>query len=89
MSADVRPGTAHGLDQIQHEETGGFEGLTGRERQVLVLVSDGCSTKEVAARLGITFKTAACHRSRIMAKFGVHNSVGLVRIAIRKGLVES
>jgi DNA-binding CsgD family transcriptional regulator len=61
--------------------------LTHREQEVLILIADGLSTKAIAARLKITFKTAACHRSRIMAKCGVHNAAGLVRVAIEKGLI--
>lgn len=64
-----------------------FEHLTRREREVLKLVAEGCSTKEIAARLGIAFKTAACHRTRIMSKLEAPNAAGLVRCAIRLGLV--
>jgi DNA-binding NarL/FixJ family response regulator len=65
------------------------ERLTNREIEVLRLIADGKSTKQVAAVLGIAFKTAACHRSNLMQKFGVHESVSLVRSAIRSGIVES
>jgi DNA-binding NarL/FixJ family response regulator len=61
--------------------------LTPRERQVLKRIAEGCSTKQVAATLGIKFKTAACHRHRIMQKLGVHETTSLVRIAIRCGIV--
>ena len=62
--------------------------LTSREHQVLLLIADGCSTKEIASRLEISFKTASCHRSHILAKTGVSNSVTLVRYAIRQGIIE-
>ena len=62
--------------------------LTAREIEVLQLVADGCTTKEIAVRLKISFKTAACHRSRIMSKLGVHNGALLVRHAIREGFVQ-
>jgi DNA-binding NarL/FixJ family response regulator len=62
--------------------------LTARERDALRCIAEGCSTKETAARLGIRFKTAACHRYRIMQKLGVHETTSLVRIAIRAGVVE-
>jgi PAS domain S-box-containing protein len=61
--------------------------LTERERQVLVLIADGKSTKEAAARLGISYKTADSHRSRILEKLGVHETASMVRYAIRAGLV--
>ena len=65
-----------------------FEPLTRRETEVLTLVAGGHSTKEIAARLGIAFKTAACHRTRIMAKLNAPNAAGLVHCAIRLGLVD-
>ncbi|MGO4879576.1 MAG: LuxR C-terminal-related transcriptional regulator [Bryobacteraceae bacterium] len=61
--------------------------LTSREVQVLALVADGHSTKEIAGLLGISYKTADSHRSRIMEKLGVHETASLVRYAIRQGIV--
>ena len=61
--------------------------LTERERQVLVLIAEGKSTKEAAAQLGISYKTADSHRSRILEKLGVHETASMVRYAIRAGLV--
>ena len=63
--------------------------LTERERQVLVLVAGGKSTKEAAAHLGISYKTADSHRSRILEKLGVHETASMVRYAIRAGLIEA
>lgn len=62
--------------------------LTERERQVLVLIAEGKSTKEAAAQLGISYKTADSHRSRILEKLGVHETASMVRYAIRAGLIE-
>lgn len=62
--------------------------LTERERQVLVLIAEGKSTKEAAARLGISYKTADSHRSRILEKLGVHETASMVRYAIRSGLIQ-
>jgi PAS domain S-box-containing protein len=62
--------------------------LTERERQVLVLIAEGNSTKEAAVRLGISYKTADSHRSRILEKLGVHETASMVRLAIRSGLIE-
>src|SRR5438445_2166747 len=61
--------------------------LTSRERQVVQLVAEGKSTKQVAALLGITLKTAEFHRARVMKKLDVHDVAGLVRYAIREGLI--
>jgi DNA-binding NarL/FixJ family response regulator len=61
--------------------------LTLREREVLQLVAEGQSSKEIAMTLGISAKTAESHRSRIMAKLGVHEIASLVRYAVRHHLV--
>jgi len=61
--------------------------LTPRERQVVQLVAEGKSTKQVAALLEITLKTAEFHRARVMKKLNVHDVAGLVRYAIREGLI--
>ena len=63
------------------------ERLTPRERQVLQLVAEGKTTKEIAAVLGISIKTADSHRARIMRKLDIHDTAGLVRFAIRRGLI--
>jgi DNA-binding CsgD family transcriptional regulator len=61
--------------------------LTKRELEVLHLMADGLTTKTIGARLGVTFKTAACHRGRILQKLGVDSTVSAVRWAIRTGIV--
>lgn len=61
--------------------------LTSRQNQVLQLVAEGLSTKEIAAELGISLKTAQTHRAKLMHKLGVHKASGLVRYAIREGIV--
>jgi len=63
--------------------------LTERERQVLVLICNGKSTKQAAQDLGISYKTADSHRSRILEKLGVHETASMVRYAIRAGLIEA
>jgi DNA-binding NarL/FixJ family response regulator len=60
--------------------------LTPREREVLQLIAEGKSTKEVAAALGVSTKTAETHRGRLMSKLGIHHTAGLVRYALRRGL---
>jgi DNA-binding NarL/FixJ family response regulator len=64
------------------------DSLTSRERQVLQLVAEGKTTKEIAVVLGISVKTAESHRTRIMSKLGIHETAGLVRYAIRQGLIQ-
>jgi DNA-binding NarL/FixJ family response regulator len=63
------------------------ERLTPRERQVLQLVAEGKTTKEIANIMGVSAKTSESHRLRIMHKLGIHTAAGLVRYAIREGLV--
>jgi DNA-binding CsgD family transcriptional regulator len=62
--------------------------LTGRERQVLKLVAEGYSTRECAAILGVSVKTADSHRTRLMRKLDIHGTAGLVRYAVRHHLAE-
>lgn len=62
-------------------------GLGDRERQVLQLVAEGKTTKEIAVLLGISAKTAESHRSHLMEKLDIHDTAGLVRYAIREGLI--
>jgi two-component system, NarL family, response regulator NreC len=65
-----------------------YDPLTDRERQVLQLVAEAKTTKEVAVILGVSVKTAESHRSSLMSKLDVHSTAELVRYAIRRGLVE-
>ncbi len=62
--------------------------LSARERQVLQLIAEGKTTKEVAHILGISVKTAETYRTRIMGKLDIHETASLVRYAIRRGLVQ-
>jgi DNA-binding NarL/FixJ family response regulator len=62
--------------------------LTSREREVLQLVAEGKSTKEIAQLLAISFKTAESHRTRIMKKTDIHETASLVRYAVRRGLIQ-
>ncbi|HXT74485.1 MAG TPA: response regulator transcription factor [Candidatus Angelobacter sp.] len=65
------------------------EPLSPRERQVLQLIAEGKTTKEVAGVLNISVKTAETHRTRLMEKLDIHETAGLVRYAIRRGLVQA
>ena len=61
--------------------------LSKREREVLALMVEGKSSKQIAALLGISFKTAVTHRASIMSKMDLHETASVVREAIRRGLV--
>jgi len=84
----LSPGVAVGLvDAYLSKEEEPKDPLTPRERQILQLVAEGKTTKAIGELLGITFKTAESHRNRIMKKLDIHQTAGLVRYAIRHGLV--
>jgi two-component system, NarL family, response regulator NreC len=62
--------------------------LTLRERQVLQLIAEGKSTKDIASLLGISVKTAESHRTRLMQKLDIHETASLVLYAVRHGIVQ-
>ena len=64
-----------------------FSQLTSREREVLVLIAEGQSNKEIADRLGIGVRTIETHRERIMRRLNIHSVAGLTKYAIANGLV--
>jgi DNA-binding CsgD family transcriptional regulator len=66
-----------------------YERLTDREKQVLKLVAEGHSSKDVAQLLGISVKTAMSHRERVMEKLDLHNRSDLVRFAVRRGVIQA
>lgn len=61
--------------------------LTSRQREVLQLIAEGHSTKEIAHRLGLSVKTIESHRAQIMDRLDIRDVAGLVRYAIRAGLI--
>jgi len=61
--------------------------LTEREREVLVLIAEGKSNKEIATRLGIGVRTIETHRERIMRRLDIHSVAGLTKYAISNGLI--
>lgn len=61
--------------------------LTNRERQVLQLIAEGKSTRDVGSILGISTKTAESHRTKLMQKLDIHETAGLVRYAVRCGII--
>jgi two-component system nitrate/nitrite response regulator NarL len=64
-----------------------FSQLTSREREVLVLIAEGKSNKEIADKLGIGVRTIETHRERIMRRLDIHSVAGLTKYAIANGLV--
>lgn len=75
-----------------HDEAGErdpLEGLSRRQREILQLIAEGRSTKEIAGLFEVSVKTIETHRARLMARLDIHDVPGLVRFAIRSGLVSS
>jgi len=76
-------------DFARHESnTSPFEKLTPRQREILQLIAEGRTTKEIAQQLGVSIKTVETHRAQLMERLDIHDITGLVRYAIRMGLVE-
>jgi DNA-binding NarL/FixJ family response regulator len=75
---------------LRHAEGrhGFLEELTPRQREILRLIADGHTTKEIARLLNVTVKTAEKHRTQLMQRLGIHEIAGLVRYAVRIGLVQ-
>ena len=76
----------------QHEQhagrgVSGLDALTPRQRQILQLVAEGQSTRQIAERLFLSVKTVETHRAQLMQRLGIFDVPGLVRFAIRNGLL--
>jgi DNA-binding NarL/FixJ family response regulator len=65
-----------------------FEMLSARQREILQLIAEGNSTKQIAEQLALSAKTVETHRTELMDRLGIHGVAGLVRYAIRVGLVQ-
>ena len=76
------------LERVGGKTIGPFERLTPRQREVLQLVAEGHTTKEIATKLHLSVKTVETHRSQMMTALGIHDITGLVRYAIRMGLID-
>jgi DNA-binding NarL/FixJ family response regulator len=69
------------------DATDPLAGLTDRQREILQLVAEGKSTKEIATLLDVSIRTVETHRARLMERLEIHDVAGLVRFAIRAGLI--
>jgi DNA-binding NarL/FixJ family response regulator len=75
------------LQAFARGDSGGGTRLTDRELQMLRLITEGKTAKGAAAAMTISTRTAECHRASLMGKLGIHDTAGLVRYAIRRGLI--
>lgn len=76
-----------GYIKSEHPEESTYEDLTDREKQVLKLIAEGYTSKQIADSLYISIKTAMAHRASIMEKLNLHSKAELIRYAIGKGLI--
>jgi DNA-binding NarL/FixJ family response regulator len=87
----LSPGVSKQVVDDYVGRTGGasdpLEALTPRQREILQLVAEGNTSKEIAERLGLSFKTVEAHRAQIMERLNLQDVTGLVRFAVRVGLV--
>ena len=83
ISKHVVDGFLHG----GHGEADPLAGLSPRQREILQLVAEGKANKEIAVDLGLSVKTVEAHRSHLMERLGIHGVPGLVRVAMRAGLL--
>ena len=73
--------------QRQKDPQSPFQILTPRQREILQLIAEGLSTKDIARKLDLSIKTVDTHRTQLMDRLDIHDVAGLVRYAIRTGLV--
>ena len=89
LSAAVSKGVMSDyVKRLRDDEPSGVQ-LTPRQREVLQLIAEGNSSKEIARRLDISIKTVDTHRSQLMRQLDVHEVTGLVRYALRCGLISA
>lgn len=92
--AAVRRGRTYITPQLKRDATGSGEPrgetqrgcLTSRQREVLQLIAEGCSAKEIASVLGISVKTAEFHKANLTRRLGLHTTAELVKYAVRRGI---
>ncbi len=71
-----------------HASTGDAPGISPREKEILILIAGGRTSKEIAGALFISTLTVDTHRRNLMAKIGAHNSAGVIRYALAHGLLQ-
>ena len=87
LSPDIAGRVVDALVRPERSSCSPAGALSGREREVLQLIGEGLSTKEIADSLGVSARTVEAHRANVMQKLDIHKVAGLVRFAIREGLI--
>jgi DNA-binding NarL/FixJ family response regulator len=90
LHPEIAPSVVQGYlkKDEQDFQTDPYEMLTDREKQVLKLIAEGLSNKQIAESIGVSVKTVMGHREHLMQKLAIHSRTELVKFAIRKGLLE-
>ncbi|HLH02263.1 MAG TPA: response regulator transcription factor [Bryobacteraceae bacterium] len=86
--ADGKRFLSEGLKYVAHQQDDELQRLTAREKQVLQLIAQGKSNKDIAKLLDLSVNTVSVHRANLMEKMNIHRTAELVLFAIRKGLVQ-
>jgi DNA-binding NarL/FixJ family response regulator len=71
------------------DRAGPLDSLTPRQREVLQLIAEGQTTRQIAQELGVSAKTVETHRAQLMERLDIHDIAGLVRFAVRTGVVSA
>jgi DNA-binding NarL/FixJ family response regulator len=87
LSPDIAGRVVDALVRPERGSGSPVAALSGREREVLQLIGEGLSSKEMAGSLGLSARTVEAHRASVMHKLGIHKVAGLVRFAIREGII--
>jgi DNA-binding NarL/FixJ family response regulator len=87
LSRAIDAGQVAELERRAASGASGLDLLTRRQRQILQLIAEGLGTRQIAERLFLSVKTVETHRGQIMHRLGIHDVPGLVRFAIRHGLL--
>lgn len=75
------------LSRVERGEESSYDTLSDREREILKLIAEGRTNKEIAEMLFLSIKTIQAHRANLMRKLGMHDRTELVKYAIRKGII--
>lgn len=89
LSAAVSRQVVDGYLGRAGSKAGPLEGLTARQREILQMIAEGKTTKDIAHVLNLSAKTVETHRMQLMERLDIHDVAGLVRLAIRAGLVSA
>jgi DNA-binding NarL/FixJ family response regulator len=84
----ISPAVSGALNDKVRDPSNPVDMLSGREREVLLLIADGKTNKEIATRLNLSVYTVDSHRGKIMEKLNLHSAGELVRFAMKNGLVD-